>query len=229
MSGWIKIHRAITDHWLYTEKRVFSRFEAWNDILLMVNYTDAKTIIKGKLYDIKRGQSILSLDSWAKRWNWDKSKVRRFLELLQKEKMIELKSDTITTHLIVCNYASYQGDRHTNDTRTTRKRNADETQTTPIEEEEEREEEKESNKFVTPTRSQVVEYFIEKGYKPEAGEKAFEYYSVANWKDAKGDKVKNWKQKMTAVWFKPENKIITKVEPERDEFGFKIKKSVMHT
>ena len=32
MSGWIKIHRSITNHWLYTEKRVFSKFEAWNDI-----------------------------------------------------------------------------------------------------------------------------------------------------------------------------------------------------
>lgn len=145
MSGWIKIHRAITDHWLYTEKRVFSRFEAWNDILLMVNYTDAKTIIKGKVYDIKRGQSILSLDSWAKRWNWDKSKVRRFMMLLQSEKMIELKSDTITTHLIVCKYESYQGERNADETRMKRKRNADETQTTPIEEEEERKEEKESN------------------------------------------------------------------------------------
>ena len=60
MSGWIKIHRSITNHWLYTEKRVFSRFEAWNDILLTVNYTDAKTIIKGSLYEVKRGQSILS-------------------------------------------------------------------------------------------------------------------------------------------------------------------------
>ena len=85
MSGWIKLHRSITDHWLYTEKRVYSRFEAWNDILLTVNYSDAKTIIKGKMYTIKRGESILSLESWSKRWNWDKSKVRRFFSLLQTE------------------------------------------------------------------------------------------------------------------------------------------------
>jgi hypothetical protein len=137
MSGWIKIHRSITDHWLYTEKRVYSRFEAWNDILLTVNYSDAKTIIKGKMYIIKRGESILSLESWSKRWNWDKSKVRRFLSLLQNDAMIVVKGDSITTHLIVCKYDSYQGDRHADETQPKRKRNADDIQTTPIKEEEE--------------------------------------------------------------------------------------------
>ena len=118
MSGWIKIHRSITNHWLYTEKRKFSKFEAWNDILLNVNYLETKTIIKGKLYEIKRGQSILSLESWAKRWNWDKSSVRRFFSLLEKDSMIELKSDNITTQLTVCKYDSYQSEENTNETQT---------------------------------------------------------------------------------------------------------------
>ena len=76
MSGWIKIHRCISNHWIYTEKRSFSRFEAWIDILMTVNFSDAQVLIKGKLYQVKRGQSILSMENWAKRWNWDKSKVR---------------------------------------------------------------------------------------------------------------------------------------------------------
>jgi hypothetical protein len=134
MSGWIKIHRSITDHWLYNEKRTYSKLEAWYDLLLNVNYTDTKTVIKGKLYEVKRGQSIMSLDSWAKRWNWDKSKVRRFLVMLQKDEMIELISDNITTQLTICKYESYQGDGNADETRKKRKRNANEIQTTPIEE-----------------------------------------------------------------------------------------------
>jgi len=143
MSGWIKIHRCINNHWLYTEKRSFSKFEAWMDILMTVNFANAKVLIKGKLYDVKRGQSILSMDNWAKRWNWDKSKVRRFMELLQKDSMIILKTDNITTHLTVCNFESYQDERHTDKPRKKRKRNTDEHQTTPIEEEKEEKEEKE--------------------------------------------------------------------------------------
>jgi hypothetical protein len=148
MSGWLKIHRCITNHWLYTENRVFSKYEAWLDILITVNYSDAKVLIKGKLYDVKRGQSILSMESWAKRWNWDKSKVRRFMELLQNDAMIVLKTDNTTTHLTVCKYESYQDERHADKPQTKRKRNADEYQTTPIEEEEEEiKEEKEEEKI----------------------------------------------------------------------------------
>ena len=130
MSGWIKIHRSILNHWLYTEKRKFSKFEAWQDLLLNVNFSDAKTIIKGKLYDVKRGQSILSLDSWSKRWNWDKSSVRRFFNLLEKDNMIIVKSDNITTHLTICKYEDYQQKENANETQTTRRRNANEIQTT---------------------------------------------------------------------------------------------------
>lgn len=127
MSGWIKIHRCITEHWLYSEKRTYSKLEAWYDILLNVNYTDNKVIIKGKLYEVKRGESILSYESWGKRWNWDKSKVRRFFNLLQNDSMIELKCDNTTTHLTVCKYESYQGERNADETQTKHKRNTSET------------------------------------------------------------------------------------------------------
>ena len=146
MSGWIKIHRSINNHWLYTEKRAFSKFEAWLDILINVNFAESKVVIKGKLYIVKRGESVLSMDSWAKRWGWDKSRVRRFMELLQKDTMITIKSDNITTHLIVCNYDSYQDERNANKTQTKRKRITNEYQTTPLQEEQEQEEEQEEDK-----------------------------------------------------------------------------------
>lgn len=50
-------------------------------------------------------------------------------------------------------------------------------------------------------------YFFENGYSETSAQKFFDYYSIANWKDSKGNKVKNWKQKAQAVWFKEENKI----------------------
>ena len=50
-------------------------------------------------------------------------------------------------------------------------------------------------------------YFFENGYSEISAQKFFDYYSIANLKDSKGNKVKNWKQKAQAVWFKDENKI----------------------
>ena len=60
--------------------------------------------------------------------------------------------------------------------------------------------------FTPPQISEVIDYFTEKGYSKQAAEKMFEYYSVADWKDSGGKKVRNWKQKANAVWFKDEHK-----------------------
>lgn len=59
--------------------------------------------------------------------------------------------------------------------------------------------------FNKPIQKEVEDYFFENGYSRQAGTKAFNYYSVADWKDSTGKPVRNWKQKMQAVWFKEEN------------------------
>jgi uncharacterized protein YdaU (DUF1376 family) len=65
-------------------------------------------------------------------------------------------------------------------------------------------------KMGTVNENEIVNYFIENGYKEEVAKRAFHYYNEANWHDASGKKVLNWKQKMQSVWFKPENKIVDK-------------------
>lgn len=68
------------------------------------------------------------------------------------------------------------------------------------------------NKFTPPTLDEVITYFTENGFNSELAKKAFNYYQIGDWKDSKGNQVKNWKQKMNSVWFKEENKI-TYVKP----------------
>jgi hypothetical protein len=79
---------------------------------------------------------------------------------------------------------------------------------------EEKRRDKESIKksFVPPSQQDVINYFSENGYTKESGLKAFNYYATAEWKDSQGKPVKNWKQKMQGVWFKPENKIAPTVK-----------------
>ena len=128
-KGWISLHRTIEDHWLYPKNREFTKYEAWIDILLETNHSEQKVLIKDALITCKRGESIRSMKEWAKRWNWSKSKVKRFFDLLQSDSMIEYKSVQITTHLTVCNYDNYQDSRNATETQLKRKRNASETQT----------------------------------------------------------------------------------------------------
>jgi len=60
--------------------------------------------------------------------------------------------------------------------------------------------------FTPPTLEEVVNYFELNGYTKQSADRAFNYYSTADWVDSKGNKVRNWKQKMISVWFKEENK-----------------------
>jgi len=125
MAGWISLHRSIENHWLYEEERKFSKFEAWIDLLLMVNHKDNKTVMDGKLFTVKRGQRITSLRKLGDRWKWSLTKVDSFLRLLEEDKMIVVKKDTKKTLVTIVNYDVYQNvnleKRHRKDSEKTEK------------------------------------------------------------------------------------------------------------
>lgn len=72
-------------------------------------------------------------------------------------------------------------------------------------EEKKRGEEKRGIKKISPSIEEVKQYFSENKYTEESANKFFNYYSVEDWRDSKGNDVKSWKQKAQSVWFKEEN------------------------
>jgi len=151
MSGWIRIDRDITSHWIFKDEW---KFRNWIDLLTLVNHSEQKVNLKGTVLTCKRGQTLCSLDTLAKRWNCDKSKVRRFLKLLESDSMIELKSEHITTRLTICKYDTYQGERNADETKVKHKRNASETQMTP------NKNDKKEKKETIPTFDEFLAYAI---------------------------------------------------------------------
>jgi DNA replication protein DnaD len=129
MQGWIKLHRKVKGHWLFTEKRTFTKFEAWIDLLLEVNHKDNKFMLGSELVEVKRGQTITSIRQLCERWNWSNSKVTKFLKMLEADEMLTLKSDTKKTVITIGNYDIYQvqdtdettAKRHVNDSEATQK------------------------------------------------------------------------------------------------------------
>jgi len=108
MEGWIKLHRASLDHWLYTEYRPLTKREAWETILLTVNFEESKSLIKGQVYDCLPGQSLLSIENWSKKFVWSIQQVRTFFKLLELDGMISTEGLQYTTRLTVCNWDTYQ-------------------------------------------------------------------------------------------------------------------------
>lgn len=106
MTGWIKIHRKIIDHWIWEDAK---RFKWWMDILLLTNHTDKKTMIGGELITIKRGTFHTSELKLSERWNVSRNTVRNYLNALEKDNMIAIKKTRNGTTIEVRNYGVYQG------------------------------------------------------------------------------------------------------------------------
>jgi hypothetical protein len=111
MEGWISLHRQIFNHWLYQERRVFSKMEAWIYLLLTANHEDARFALGNEIVHAKKGDVVTSEIKLMERWKWSKEKVRRFLKVLEDDGMIAKKSDRKKTVISIVNYCNYQNNQ----------------------------------------------------------------------------------------------------------------------
>ena len=65
---------------------------------------------------------------------------------------------------------------------------------------------KTQTKNINPSLDEIKQYCIERKNNVDY-KRFYDYYNSANWKDSSGKSIKNWKQKMIAVW---EPKVIKK-------------------
>jgi hypothetical protein len=221
-EGFLPLWRKYFRHPFWTEKRVFSKAEAWIEILRHAQHEKEpkQRLVNGIPVTQNYGEAIMSTRYCGRCWGWTQSRVRRFLILLQNMEQIELKS----THgparqpniIIVKNFSTYDiREKSTDsacDSQPTHNRLTTDSQPTQIKERKERIRTKKNGKnnsdFVPPLENEVVSFFVENGFPAELGSNAFHYYEDGNppWHDSTGKPVKSWKQKMRAVWFKPQNK-----------------------
>ena len=114
MKGWIKLHRKLQEHWIWNEKRKFSKFEAWIYILFQANHQDKKIMINGQLVNVKKGEFVTSEVRLAEKWDWDRKIVRKFLTTLENENITTKKSETKYTSVMVENEDLCQNREHQN-------------------------------------------------------------------------------------------------------------------
>lgn len=106
-KGWLKLHRASEDNDLYFSE-AFTRWQAWQDILLLTNHKDSVAFIRGVQIPVKKGQSAHAVKTLAFRWKWSATKVNNFLEYLKKRNQIEVQKTNVTTIITVINWDKYQ-------------------------------------------------------------------------------------------------------------------------
>jgi hypothetical protein len=125
-GNWIAVSRDMRDHPIVGMgqpvkpddpcRGSFSRYEAWQDLLMEAKWKPFEVSNKGKVVTLKRGQ-LMAARAWlARRWNWSEKTVRIFLAKLEDEFMVRSESGQskgqrsghYANVVTICNYDIYQ-------------------------------------------------------------------------------------------------------------------------
>ena len=106
-EGWVKIHRSLLDNDLWLSES-FTRGQAWIDIICLANHAASYFYVRGVKIDLQRGQLGWSEPRLADRWKWSRTKLRKFLNDLQKEQQIIQQKNNVTQVITIINYEKYQ-------------------------------------------------------------------------------------------------------------------------
>lgn len=110
MGGWIKLHRSITEHRHYRQKRVFSDYEAWLDLLIMANHATRDVDVEGTPVTVIRGSTMTSVRRLCDRWRWSNTKVQNYLYDCVAHGEIVLETRKRLTMIYIVNYEKYQSE-----------------------------------------------------------------------------------------------------------------------
>ena len=181
-EGFITLHRSVQKHWIWDEPEAL---KFWMALLMQANWEAKTTVFNKRLITVERGQVVFGRKVWSERLKISEMKLRRYLEMLKAEGMINQQITSRYSLITVLNYHEYQ----VNNQQTTSKQPASNQQVTTS---------KQVNnktigeKFVPPTVLQVKEYCEERKNTVDP-ESFVDFYLSKNWVIGKDSKMKDWK------------------------------------
>lgn len=131
LSGWIKLHRALSDHWLASNPDSLS---VWVHMLMLANHAETKRQINGSVVVVLPGQIITSRRSLSEKTGVQESKVERILKRLESEQQITQRGLSKFRVISIVNWAEYQSSEQQSEQQVNSKRTAGEQQVNTPEE-----------------------------------------------------------------------------------------------
>lgn len=189
MIGWFKIHRQLLNSPFWTCEP-FTRGQAWVDLIGLTNHADNFFYCRGIKVDVKRGQCGWSEVALAQRWKWSRSKLRKFLNDLEKEQQIKQQKGNVNQIITIINYEIYQEkEQQTEQQKDSRKTTEEQQKDTNKNDNNIKNENNENNdvvtpkpkRFVKPTIEEIKDYCIERKNNVDA-EHFFNKYEANGWK-----------------------------------------------
>ena len=180
-EGFITLHRSVQKHWIWQEPEAL---KFWVALLLQANWEAKTTMFNKRLITVERGQVVFGRKVWSERLKISEMKLRRYLEMLKAEGMINQQTTSRYSLITVLNYHEYQ----VNNQQTTSKQPARNQQVTTSKQVNKK---TLGEKFVPPTVPQVKEYCLERKNTVDP-ESFVDFYLSKNWMIGK-NKIKDWK------------------------------------
>lgn len=115
-TGFYLMHRGWMDNpALSSGREPFCRRAAWAWLIEAAAWRETRIGLGGKTVILKRGQLSHSTRYMARAWGWSEAGVRRFLDRLKTDAMIDASTDAGQTVVTICNYSTYQADPEARD------------------------------------------------------------------------------------------------------------------
>ena len=105
--GFLRIRRKIIKNFLWKKRRKFSEAEAWIDLIMGASWKDEPIRLLGKDYLNLRGCIHTTQTFLANRWDWERTKVSKFLLKLRNSQMIGYRRLGIISIIELLNYDKF--------------------------------------------------------------------------------------------------------------------------
>lgn len=107
MEGWVKLHRSISDHWIYRDAEYL---KVWIEMLFRARFDEDATVelYDGQLIEVGYGEFIYGRIKWSQRLGISERRLRTLIKKMTQEDMIKLvKSANKFSVYSICNYEKY--------------------------------------------------------------------------------------------------------------------------
>ena len=118
MEGYIKLYKKIFKNPIFKDEPMSER-EAWIWLLCNAVYRKVRGRYGNFVITLQRGQLVGGSEYLSDIFQWNSSRVRRFVKRLQKDDMIGTQTDEGITVITISNYSEYQFSHEESDEVTT--------------------------------------------------------------------------------------------------------------
>ena len=107
--GVFAVDRGVFDHPLFANE-AFTEREAWLWLVGQAAWRETRVRVGHTVFNLARGQCAYSVRFLATKWQWEPTRVHRFLKKLKSDTMIATEVQRDATQITICNYEKYAFD-----------------------------------------------------------------------------------------------------------------------